>query len=74
MNEILPSDVLQRLDERHEQLLAELDVLNERLESALGACAKPTCTEQASHTLAATELDSYRHTPSIAGGRDGRSC
>ncbi len=52
MNEILPSEVLQRLDERHEQLLAELDVLNERLESALGACAKPADPKQPSPVTA----------------------
>lgn len=58
MNEIVPSDVLQRLDERHEHLLAELDILNDRLESALGAFGKSTATEQASHTLARTESSS----------------
>ncbi|MCH7751018.1 MAG: hypothetical protein IH898_02530 [Planctomycetes bacterium] len=36
MNEPVTNDVYQQLDQRHEQVLAELDSLNERLEQALG--------------------------------------
>ncbi len=36
MNEPDSNDVYQQLDQRHEQVLAELDSLNERLEQALG--------------------------------------
>ena len=36
MNEPITNDVYQQLDQRHEQVLAELDSLNEQLEQALG--------------------------------------
>lgn len=47
MNEILPGDVLQQLDQRHEELLAELDLLNQRLESALSTFTQPTHSDEA---------------------------
>ena len=42
MNEPIASDVLQQLDQRHEQVLAELDSLNQRLEQTLGSLGKPS--------------------------------
>ena len=42
MNEPVTNDVYQQLDQRHEQVLAELDSLNERLEQALGSFGKPS--------------------------------
>lgn len=50
MNEIVTSDVLHRLDQRHEELLAELDLLNERLEAALKPFAKPAATDSTAET------------------------
>jgi len=35
MNEIPAGDIITRLDERHEQLIAELDSLDQRLEFTL---------------------------------------
>lgn len=40
MNEPIVSDVLQQLDQRHEQMLVELDSLNQRLEQTLSALGK----------------------------------
>jgi hypothetical protein len=42
MNELIVSDVLQDLDQRHEHLLVELDDLNERLEQTLNSLNKPS--------------------------------
>jgi len=41
MSELAPSELIQRLEQRHDQLLEELDSLNERLEQALNSIAKP---------------------------------
>ncbi len=42
MNEPVTNDVYQQLDQRHDQVLTELDSLNERLEQALGSICKPS--------------------------------
>ncbi len=42
MNEPVTHDVFQQLDQRHEQVLAELDSLNEQLEQTLGSMGKPS--------------------------------
>ncbi len=41
MSEIAPEKAIQRLEQRHEQLIDELDALNERLEQALNSFVKP---------------------------------
>ncbi len=46
MNEPATNDVYQQLDQRHEQVLVELDALNERLEQALGSLGKPTKSDE----------------------------
>ena len=40
INEPVTNDVYHQLDQRHEQVLAELDSLNERVEQALGSLGK----------------------------------
>ncbi len=49
MNEIAPHERIQRLEQRHEQLIDELDTLNNRLERALADCVdKPEQTDPTS--------------------------
>lgn len=40
MNDPVTDDVYQQLDQRHDQVLAELDSLNDRLEQTLGTFGK----------------------------------
>jgi hypothetical protein len=47
MSDIASSDALQQLDERHELLLAELDLLNRRLEAILATHGKPVAAGEA---------------------------
>jgi len=42
MSELVPSEIIEKLEARHERLIAELDELNERLEKALNSFLKPT--------------------------------
>ena len=42
MNDQSHNEMIQRLEQRHEQLLGEIDALNERLEQALDSIIKPT--------------------------------
>jgi hypothetical protein len=64
MNELIVSDVLQDLDQRHEHLLTELDELNRRVEQALNSLNKPSepVAEEASDSTV------------TSGDRDGHSC
>ncbi|NOY30577.1 MAG: hypothetical protein GXP28_10535 [Planctomycetes bacterium] len=41
MSELVPSEIIEKLEERHERLIAELDELNNRLEKALNSFVKP---------------------------------
>jgi len=45
MSELVPSEIIEKLEQRHEHLIAELDELNERLEKALSSFAKPSAEE-----------------------------
>jgi len=45
MNEIAPSDKIQWLEQRHVELIEELDALNNRLEQALNSFAKQKMTK-----------------------------
>lgn len=40
MSEIVPGEVIQRLEQRHAELIDELDALNHRLEEALSSFQK----------------------------------
>jgi len=42
MSELVPSEIIEKLEERHERLIVELDELNERLEKALNSFVKPS--------------------------------
>ena len=42
MSELVPSEIIESLEKRHEHLIAELDELNERLEKALNSFTKPS--------------------------------
>ncbi|HCK41068.1 MAG: hypothetical protein CMJ72_14120 [Planctomycetaceae bacterium] len=42
MSELVPSDIIEKLAQKHDELIVELDALNARLEQALGCFAKPT--------------------------------
>lgn len=42
MSKLAPSDIIDRLEQRHEELIEELDVLNARLEKALNSFVKPS--------------------------------
>ena len=44
MSNIVTSEKIQRLDQRHTQLLDELDTLNDRLEQVLNSFAKSNDT------------------------------
>jgi hypothetical protein len=46
MNELIVSDVLHELDQRHEHLLTELDDLNQRVEQTLNSLNKPSETAE----------------------------
>lgn len=52
MSELAPNAVIQRLEQRHEQLITELDALNERLEQALDSFIKPAEEPQANAAAA----------------------
>jgi len=41
MSELVPSEIIEKLEERHERLIVELDELNDRLEKALNSFVKP---------------------------------
>jgi len=41
MSELVPSEIIEKLEARHERLIAELDELNNRLEKALNSFVKP---------------------------------
>ena len=41
MSELVPSEIIEKLEERHERLIVELDELNGRLEKALNSFVKP---------------------------------
>ncbi len=45
MSELVPSEIIEKLEQRHEHLIAELDELNERLEKALNSFVKPSADE-----------------------------
>jgi len=42
MAELVPSEIIEKLEERHERLIVELDELNDRLEKALNSFARPS--------------------------------
>jgi hypothetical protein len=46
MSELVPSEIIQRLEQRHEELICELDALNARLEQALNSFARPSEPEE----------------------------
>jgi len=41
MSELVRHEIIEKLEERHERLIVELDRLNERLEKALNSFVKP---------------------------------
>ncbi len=42
MSELVSSEIVEKLEARHEKLIQELDALNERLEQALNSFVKPS--------------------------------
>lgn len=48
MSELVPSEIIEKLELRHEKLIDELDELNARLENALNSFAKPSETDDSS--------------------------
>jgi len=41
MSELVRNEIIDKLEERHERLIVELDELNERLEKALNSFVRP---------------------------------
>jgi hypothetical protein len=64
MNDLLVSDVLHELDQRHDHMLAELDQLNLRIEQTLNSLSKP------SDSVAEDQSDSAV----TSDDQDGHSC
>ncbi|MCH2114136.1 MAG: hypothetical protein MK171_04410 [Pirellulales bacterium] len=44
MNQLVPSEIIERLERRHEELIGELDVLNTRLEQTLNSFSQSAPT------------------------------
>ncbi len=42
MSELVPSDIIEKLAQKHDELIVELDALNASLEQALRCFVKPT--------------------------------
>ena len=47
MSELVPSEIIERLEQRHEKLIGELDALNARLEQTLNGFSRPAEQEPA---------------------------
>jgi len=46
MNDLDRTEILRKLDQRHDQLLEEIDSLDERIDQALTLFAKPSATAE----------------------------
>lgn len=52
MSDLVPSEIIEKLEQRHERLIEELDELNDRLEQALNSFARPSGDGKDKHNLA----------------------
>ena len=59
MSELVPSEIIERLEQRHEKLIRELDALNSRLEQALNGFTRsgePTDQADQEHSPASQPI------------------
>ncbi|MCA9230844.1 MAG: hypothetical protein KDA57_09345 [Planctomycetales bacterium] len=62
MSDLVPSEIIEKLEARHERLIEELDELNERLEKALNSFVKPSAEVAENVEIELTDVETAKVT------------